>query len=245
MTLPPPSQIPLLIPITRSVSSPNLSTVSYGQSKPSPARKLGILASWKCASLWNGIIGEYCGLRWWYRRACTEALMMHLRSLRTPLQLLWLHRQSFQPYTSPLLAAVPQQWHWRILSKKWSWIQKLECIRKFRASQCVWLQAELPAFCTQIFVYHGLTSGNQSGAFWLLSISPMLFLLQYEGMRLDDALKFVSTFGAYLNLLESLAIILAIVSYLHLDKVIDLLLNMASKYDVMHQKAWMAITSTE
>jgi len=73
----------------------------------------------------------------------------------------------------------------------------------------------------------------------------MLFLLQYEGMRLDDALKFVSTFGAYLNLSESLAIILAIVSYLHLDKVIDLLLNMASKYDVMHQKAWMAITSTE
>ena len=41
MTSPPPSQIPLSIPITRSVSSPNLSTVSYGQSKLSPARKLG------------------------------------------------------------------------------------------------------------------------------------------------------------------------------------------------------------
>ena len=54
-------------------------------------------------------------------------------------------------------------------------------------------------------------------------------------MSLDDALKFVSTFGAYLNLSESLAI----VSYLHLDKVIDLLLDMASKYDMMHQKAWI------
>lgn len=52
-------------------------------------------------------------------------------------------------------------------------------------------------------------------------------------MTQEKALKFVRSFGAYLNLSEALAVS----SRLRYEKVIDLLLDMAAKYDVIHKKA--------
>ncbi len=52
-------------------------------------------------------------------------------------------------------------------------------------------------------------------------------------MTQEKAMKFVRTFGAYLNLSRSLAV----TSRLRYGKVIDLLLDMAAKYDVIHKNA--------
>lgn len=52
-------------------------------------------------------------------------------------------------------------------------------------------------------------------------------------MTQEKAIKFVRNFGAYLNLSRSLAV----TSRLRYGKVIDLLLDMAAKYDVIHKAA--------
>jgi len=52
-------------------------------------------------------------------------------------------------------------------------------------------------------------------------------------MSQKEALEFVRAFGAYMNLSESLSV----ASRLHLEEVIEVLLDMATKYDVMHKKA--------
>ena len=52
-------------------------------------------------------------------------------------------------------------------------------------------------------------------------------------MSQKEALEFVKTFGAYMNLSETLSV----ASRLHLEEVIEVLLDMATKYDVMHKKA--------
>lgn len=70
---------------------------------------------------------------------------------------------------------------------------------------------------------------------FLLSCSLVTFYFTRAvcTMTQEKAIKFVRTFGAYLNLSRSLAV----TSRLRYGKVIDLLLDMAAKYDVIHKNA--------
>jgi hypothetical protein len=69
--------------------------------------------------------------------------------------------------------------------------------------------------------------------FFSCSLVTFYFTRAVCTMTQEKAIKFVRNFGAYLNLSRSLAV----TSRLRYGKVIDLLLDMAAKYDVIHKTA--------